>query len=300
MKTNRQNLRLLALGTLAFCVVTPIATHAQILHASAPLPSFEVATVKPFKPQPAPPPPPPPPSVDGATDIRPKAPPAMIAPGKPGGQTTDRVRTILPVQLLIAFAYNVPFGFERMRVVGGPDWLASDQYEIQAKIDDTLFAAMQKMTPAQQREQVDLMEQSLLADRFKLKVHFETREIPGYNLVIAKNGPRLTPAKEGEVSRLSLQNGASGTQMVATATTLDQWTHSPFLSGRPVVDTTGLTGAYDFTLTYGLNELTGRESSADAPSLFTAIQDQLGLKMVPAKVPMEVIVIDHIEKPSEN
>jgi bla regulator protein blaR1 len=280
---------------VAFGIVRGIPMHGQILHPNPPLPSFEVATIKPWKPQPPPPPPPP---LDGATDIRPKGPPAMIAPGKPGGQTTDRVRTILPVQLLIAFAYNVPFGFENMRVLGGPDWLTSDQYEFQAKIEDSLFAAMQKMTPAQQREQVDLMEQSLLADRFKLKMHFETREIPGYTLVIAKNGPKLTPAKEGEVSRLSLQGGAGGNQMIATATTLDQWVHSPFLSGRPIGDTTGLTGAYDFTLTWGLNELTGRESSADAPSLFTAIQEQLGLKLVPSKVPVEVIVIDHIEKPS--
>ena len=301
--------RKMALAELAlFVIATPTAfgiartifIHGQILHASGALPSFEIATVKPWKPQPAPPPPPPPPSEDGATDMRPKGPPAKIAPGNPGGQTTDRVRTILPVQLLIAFAYNVPFGFENMRVVGGPDWLASDQYEIQAKIEDSLFAAMQKMSPAQQREQVDLMEQSLLADRFKLKVHFETREISGYTLVIAKNGPKLTPAKEGEASRLSLQDGAGGNQMIATATTLDRWVHSPFLSGRPVVDSTGLTGAYDFTLTWCLNELTGRLSTSDAPSLFTAIQEQLGLKMAPAKVPVEVIVIDHIERPTDN
>ena len=72
------------------------------------------------------------------------------------------------------------------------------RYEIQAKIEDSLHGAMQKMTPAQQREQVDLMEQSLLADRFKLKVHFEAREMPVYTLVIAKGGSNLTPAKEGE------------------------------------------------------------------------------------------------------
>jgi len=146
--------------------------RAQILHPNQPLPSFEVATVKRLQLAPAPPPPPP-----GAPDNRPPR-PRMVGIGKLGGQRTDRVHLTSSAQLLILFAYNLPFGSERTRIVGGPDWANSEQYEVQAKIDDPLFAAMQKMTPDQQREQVDLMEQSLLADRFKLKVHFETREMP--------------------------------------------------------------------------------------------------------------------------
>ena len=199
-------------------------------------------------------------------------------------------------KLIASFAYNVPFGFERARVLGGLDWIDSDQYEIQAKIEDSLFAAMQKMTPAQQREQVDLMEQALLRDRFGLKVHFETREMPGFVLVVAKGGPKLTAAKDGEVSRIS----EGGNKMTATATTLDQWIHSPFLSGRTVVDQTGLKGAYDFTLTWSDQPAGAEDGGADAPSLFTAVQEQLGLRLVPMKVPVEVIVIDHIERPSEN
>jgi uncharacterized protein (TIGR03435 family) len=178
----------------------------------------------------------------------------------------------------------------------GPDWLGSDDYEIQAKIEDSLYAAMQKMTPAQQREQVNLMNQSLLADRFKLKVHFETREMPGFALVIAKGGPKLTPAKDGESSRLSVRQN----EMTAKAITLDQWIHSPFLGGRMVVDQTGLKGTYDFTLSWSEQSGAGQENGTDAPSLFTAVQEQLGLKLVPTKGPVEVIVIDHIEKPSEN
>jgi bla regulator protein BlaR1 len=175
----------------------------------------------------------------------------------------------------------------------------SEQYEIQAKIEDSQYAAMQKTTPAQQREQVDLMEQALLADRFKLKVHFETREMPGYALTIAKGGPKLTPAKEGESTRIS----ELGNEMTVRAATLDQWIQSPFLGGRTAVNQTGLKEAYDFTLTWSEQLGTaspGQESGADAPSLFTAVQEQLGLKLVPAKVPVEVIVIDHIERPSEN
>jgi uncharacterized protein (TIGR03435 family) len=209
------------------------------------------------------------------------------------------VHSILTARLLIAFAYNVPFGFERVRVVGGPDWLGSDDYEIQAKIDDSLYAAMQTMNPAQQREQVNLMEQSLLADRFKLKVHFETREMPGFALVIAKSGPKLRPAKEGEFSRLSMRQN----EMTATAISMDQLVHSPFLGGRVVVDQTGLTGTYDFTLTWSEQSVVsgaGQENGTDAPSLFTAVQEQLGLKLAPAKVPVEVIIVDSIERPSMN
>jgi len=137
---------------------------------------------------------------------------------------------------------------------------------------------------------VDLLEQSLLADRFKLKVHFETREQPAFALVVAKGGSKLSPAKPGETTQLS----ASANETTGTAVTLDQFVHSPLLrpEGRIVIDQTGLTGAYDFTIK--------GEDGADPASFFTLIQEQLGLKLVPTKAPTEVIVIDHIERPTEN
>jgi bla regulator protein blaR1 len=284
-----------AAGPVAFGVVRMVSVHAQILHASGRLPSFEVVTIRPWRPPLTPPPPPP----SEGIGVPNPALPDKIAPINPGGQTTDRVHSILSARLLIAFAYNVPFGFERIRVVGGPDWLGSDDYEIQAKIEDSMYAAMQKMNSAQQREQVKLMEQSLLADRFKLKVHFETREMPGFALVIAKSGPKLRPAKDGESSRLSVRQN----EMTATAISIDQWIHSPFIGGRVVVDQTGLTGTYDFTLTWSEQSVAsgaGQENGADAPSLFTAVQEQLGLKLVPTKVPVQVIIVDSIERPSAN
>lgn len=294
---------LIAIGLLAATLTAvasplhpPATTHAQLLHPTGPLPSFEVATLKPWQRPPAPPPPPP-----GSANPPKPIGPAKIAPGKPGGQLSDRVHSILPARLLIAFAYNIPFGAEDARVLGGPDWASSDQYEFQAKIDDTLFAAMQKMTAPQQREQVDLMEQSLLADRFKLKVHFETRDMPAYVLTIASGGPKLTPAKDGEPTRLSM----SGNVMTATAVTLDDWAQSPFLNGhRTIVNQTGLTGKYDFTLTWSPDQPTTNDTPADsgdtAPPLLTAVQQQLGLRLVPTKAPVEVIVIDHIERPTPN
>jgi uncharacterized protein (TIGR03435 family) len=272
--------------------------YGQILHAAAPLPSFEVVSIRPWEPKPSPPPPPPTPN---DTNAPPKSSERIVP--FPGGQKTDRVHTILPANLLITFAYGLPPGFEN-RVLGAPAWAGSDQYEIQAKIPDALFAKMQTMTPAEQREQVALMEQSLLADRFKMKAHFETREMPVYALVIAKGGAKLTPAKDGESIRLSVVNVDGGFKATAVAVSLDELIHSPFLGGRAVVDQTGLNGAYDFELTWRRPQPvvsdTGQDSGADQPPLFTALQEQLGLKLVQTKGQVEVIVIDHIERPSPN
>jgi uncharacterized protein (TIGR03435 family) len=205
---------------------------------------------------------------------------------------------IWPISILIASAYNLPAGSGH-RIIGGPDWLRQDidQYEIQAKIGDADYEAMQKMTPAQQREQVALMEQSLLADRFNLKVHFETREMPVYTLVVAKRGPRLTAATRDEATRISTVGNVRGGEMTAVAMTLEQFALSPLLTGPaggPVVDQTGLKGSYDFTLKWD------SEIGADAPSFFTAIREQLGLQLIDSKAQVEVIVIDHIEQPSAN
>jgi uncharacterized protein (TIGR03435 family) len=209
---------------------------------------------------------------------------------------------ILPIEILITSAYNLPPG-SGSRIVGGPEWLRQDidQFEIQAKIDDTQFAAMQKMSPAQQREQIALMEQSLLADRFKFKAHIETRDLPIYTLTIAKGGPKLTPAKADEPTRLAQLPG----QLTATAVTIDQLSHSPLLfpatHGRSVIDQTNLKGAYSFTLIFGPEQPTYPNPTAETnPPMFIAIQQQLGLKLVPSKGPVEVIVIDHIEQPTAN
>jgi len=285
-------LGLLAIAApLAFGLVRMIPVHGQILHASEQLPSFEVATIRPWKPMPGP------------------LPTVKYSPvGGAAAHATDRVHFIGQAVLLIASAYNLPVASES-RIVGGPDWMGSEssnRYEIQAKIEDSRYAAMQTMSPAQQSEQVDLMEQSLLADRFKLKVHFEKREMPVYALVVAKGGPKLTPAESGESSKLFSAPTDRGSKITAEAVTLDDFANSPLLSmgGRLVVNQTGLKGTYDFTLESGPDRPVapdaGQEGVADAPSFFTAVQEQLGLRLVPTKAPVEVIVIDHIEKPSEN
>jgi uncharacterized protein (TIGR03435 family) len=217
------------------------------------------------------------------------------------------VNLIETARILIARAYNLPVGSEG-RILGGPDWLQGlNFYAIQAKIEDSQYAAMRQMTAAQQRERVDLMMQSLLADRFKLKVHFENRETLVYELVVAKGGPKLTLAKDGESTMLSSLNNAQEAGIAAKAATFDEfvhsilWTADPALGGRPVVNQTGLQGAYDFTLRWGTAVASvDQEGSSDAPSLFTAIQEQLGLRLVPSKASVEMIVIDSIDPPTPN
>jgi bla regulator protein BlaR1 len=278
---------------IAALTLLTLPIHPQLLHPTDPLPTFEVATIKPWHRTP------PPPQPDG-TPAPQKI--AKIDPGNGAPQLRPQLHMILPIEILITSAYNLRPGSGK-RIIGGPEWLRQDidQYEIQAKIDDTQFATMQKMTPEQQRQQIALMEQSLLADRFKLKVHFETRELPIYTLVIAKGGPKLTPAKEGEPTKLSaVTNG----QLTATAVTIDQFAHSPLLGpathGQPVIDQTGLKGTYDFTLNSGPEQSATDTTVETDPPMFTAIQQQLGLRLVPSKGPVEVIVIDHIEQPSAN
>ena len=225
--------------------------------------------------------------------------PIKIDPGQHvHRQETDRIHFIGQVGLFIMKAYNLPIASER-RILKGPQWVESesDRYEVEAKIDASQFAAMQKMTPEKQQEQVALMEQSLLAERFNLKVHFEIRgETPVYALVVAKGGPKLTPSKAGETTSLSARKN----EITAQAVTLNQFVHSPLwapIGDRFVLDQTGLTGTYDFTLKWRSDPL---DESGDLPDLFDAIREQLGLKVIDAKTPLEVIVIDHIERPSKN
>jgi bla regulator protein BlaR1 len=277
------------------CMACAGAVDAQIVHAKGAMPSFEVATVKPWQPSAAP-----------VARVEANGLPQKVMKMAPAGgveKMTDRVHFIGQAEILIESAYGLPLE-STSRVLGAPNWVRSEgeRYEVQAKIEESAFAAMQKMTAAEQHEQVSLMEQSLLAERFGMKVHFETRELPVYELVVAKGGPKLAAAKAGEVSKLSIVENEQGSEITAQAVTLEAFLLSPLLhvGGRPVLDKTGLGGRYDFVLKTSGNESGSAESEGESPSVFKALQEQLGLRLVPAKGPVEVIVIDHIERPSAN
>jgi len=201
---------------------------------------------------------------------------------------------------LIAQAYNVR-GFQ---IVGGTGWMVDDKYTIVTKDEaKTPSGAELSATNDAQRQQAQdrLMAKvrAMLADRFQLKIHRETKEMPVYELTIAKGGVKMQAAPEDGQNDAGLnpfRTNEAKAGVVGKRLPMDVLTR--FLSNqvaRPVVDRTGLTGKYDFRLVYSpeMGDTTG-------PSIFTALQEQLGLKLESAKGPVEVVVIDRAEKPSKN
>ena len=141
------------------------------------------------------------------------------------------------------------------------------------------------------------MLQALLAERFQLKFHSEAKEVSGYALLVAKNGPKLKPSPPDAQGGMRMNTPGQTVAMTVTKWSMEQLARQ--FSGQtqqPVLDKTGLAGEYDFQLMF----VPDGASDTSAPELLTAIQEQLGLKLEPTKVPIEVLVIDHAEKPSEN
>jgi uncharacterized protein (TIGR03435 family) len=211
-----------------------------------------------------------------------------------------------PLKTLLQYdAYGIP----EPQILGGPSWLSSERFDIDAKADDAVAAQIAKLN----HEQTNLMErqmvQQLLADRFKLVVHRETKELPVYALVIAKGGPKLIQAKDtGGGTGTTSNSGkltATGVTMTRVAQTLTQILAREL--GRIVIDKTGIQGKYDLALTWtpennsaAIGSASNDNSASSGPSIFTALQEQLGLKLESTKAPVEVLVIDHIEEPTEN
>ena len=224
------------------------------------------------------------------------------------------------LKMLITFAYDV----RDFQVSGGPAWITSERYDILAKAEsgsaNDAPADPRNLNDVQfktARELVGQRLQALLAERFKLVIHRETKEQPVYALVVAKNGPKLTAsdAQSGNRNRRMMMGrgviNAQGMDLSMLANTLSNQL------GRPVVDRTGLTGHYDFKLEYtpdpgqagggpfgGAPPPPGVQAppppDPNGPSIFTALQEQLGLRLESTKGPVEMIVIDSVEKASEN
>jgi uncharacterized protein (TIGR03435 family) len=212
-----------------------------------------------------------------------------------------------------------------VRVEGGPGWINSDLYEINAKAEDgTSLVTMRGP-----------MMQALLVDRFKLKLHRETRDIPAYTLTVAKSDAKLRkleergcapldntkpfdPPKPPEPDQkpackgLSIGGGPQGYTMEAEGATLDQLSGLyPIALDRPVVNGTGVMGGFSFRLQFAADETTNRfplpaggvaptAASDPGPSIFTALEEQLGLKLESTKGPAEFLIVDSVEQPSEN
>jgi bla regulator protein blaR1 len=282
-----------------FLQATETKIDAQIQNTNTNVPVYEVASIKPNK------------SANNMVRL-------MFTPN--GLDATN-----VTLQGLVKVAYSV----EDNQISGGPSWFNSDHYDINAKMDSGTADALHKLNEDQGRLVRQQMLQALLGDRFKLTVRHETKELSVYALIAAKSGPKLHEAKPGD----TYPNGIKGLDGVAvgrpgfmlrgrgwiTGQGLPMTSLAELLTeqlGRPVVDKTGLMGIYDFKLQWTPDESQGvmfrgaepgpqtptSTSSPDSsgPSVFTAIQEQLGLRLESQKGSVEVLVIDHVEKPSEN
>jgi uncharacterized protein (TIGR03435 family) len=193
---------------------------------------------------------------------------------------------------LVQGAYDV---VTEDQVTGLPSWAKSDKYDVEAKVDPSTANEWSKLSNKERWKQEQILMQALLADRCKLKVHFETKNMPVYELVVAKGGLKLKDAAPDEKP----MEAVNGDSAIVRAMSIEALVYMfSGRDGRLIVDKTGLGDKkFDFELKWSDNNSDSVES---APSLFTALEEQLGLKLVSSKAPGKVLVIDHMEKPSPN
>jgi uncharacterized protein (TIGR03435 family) len=246
-----------------------------------------------------------------------------IKPARPGqsGMSMDSIgsgkvsdtfsASNIPLISFIREAYGLPFGSDDGRLLGVPGWANSETYDLEAKMSADVVDQLNKLSPDQRKLAVQRMFQALLADRCKLAAHRETKEASVYSLVIAKNGSKLQQSSPDDSARAGMSLKGKGGPLVARAVPIPALAQQlSALLSRTVVDKTGLTGKYNFTLQWVPDETQGSSSGKDlgpppaqdtgGPSLYSALQEQLGLKLEATKASLDVIVIDHIEKPSGN
>ena len=269
-----------------------------------PLPQFEVASVKPNK----------------SGDWR------VMMSIQPGGRMTATNATL---SMLIRNAYQL----QDFQIIGGPGWMTSDHFDINAKAPDDALGDPFRADELGQPSRGQLMLRALLAERFKLDVHTENREMPIYALNLARSDGKLGPALQRSTTdcaaaiagargrgampppgpqpggRLACGIRIAPGNMSVGGSNLAQFANSlSMFVGRIVVDRTGLTGNFDFNLTWTPDQMPQRPPGApelppvdpNGPSIFTAVQEQLGLKLDSQRGPVSVLVIDRVEHPTEN
>jgi uncharacterized protein (TIGR03435 family) len=225
-----------------------------------------------------------------------------IKPHKPSNdsswRTTDDDFSAqgMTVRALVKDAYGL---ITDDQLTGLPEWATTDQFDIHAKMDADTSDALKKLSEKERGRQYENMLQGMLADRFQLKAHRETKVIPVYALVAAKGGAKLKETAPNVPMGYGINSSSSGSTMSGHG--MDMTTLIYGLSGdvgRVIIDQTGLTGKYDMDLKWSSEENQNADDSA--PPIFTALQEQLGLKLESTKAPVETIVVDHIDKPSAN
>jgi uncharacterized protein (TIGR03435 family) len=225
--------------------------------------TFEVATVK---------------------SANPNAPGAML-----NWRDAEHAHSFVAENFSLRQLITAAYGIRDHQLTGGPGWIGSDRFDVVGKPEKPVdVKALQSML------------QALLADRFHLTIHRETREMPVYFLVVAKGGAKLRESAPGSVG--TGQSAGIG-WFKASSNRIDDLAQTlAGLVSRSVIDKTGLTGQYDFRLDYAPDAIAGPDAgnAPEKPSLFTALQEQLGLKLEPGRAPVEMFVVDRAEKPSEN
>jgi uncharacterized protein (TIGR03435 family) len=292
--TNRAVAKLSVAKKAVLAAVGTVAVVAPILAQSATELRFEVASVKP--------------STDASGKVR-VGDQIWTSAGlnfKPGG-------TFEAINATLGSIIRLAYGLREFQTVGGPAWIDSDRFDIQARGPQN---APESEAPRRL--------QALLADRFALKVHKETRDLPIYALVLARArgslGPRL---RQSPVASTGVMGGRceppllpGPTSMRLCGVTMAQLAANmlPMYAGRTVVDRTGLAGGFDLALSFDNRSVPGvgpagglpasppaaEPAATDAVSIFTALEEQLGLKLEPQTGPAEVLVIDHVERPTPN
>jgi uncharacterized protein (TIGR03435 family) len=276
-QANAPTLRAIVRVALLLCAVNWLAaSHSLQAQTSAPPqpdtrsepPRYEVASIRPHKPD----------SDAGGWGF------------SPNGFGYSGVT----LELLITSAYGVT----ENQVSGLPGWVRSSYYDFQARVDANTAEAWKNLSIGEIAARQEPMLQSLLADRCQLKAHLEAKELPVYDLVIAKGGLKMKEAPADEKHDGMLAEGhviGRSTLLELLAENLSNW------SGRLVVDQTGLgQKRFDFDLKWTPEDRRDADPANAGPSIFTALEEQLGLKLVPAKAPVHVLVIDHMERPSPN
>ena len=226
----------------------------------------------------------------------------LSSPTQPGFQAiTARAdgagytASYIPVKMMIAFMYRIP----ARQILGGPRWLEDDRYDVEAK------AAGKKYTV----DELNTMYQNMLADRFHLKFHIETKEANAYVLTLDKNGSKMKVNDQPQSYNTPITYSGTGIMNGARVPMpYFCWILGQILQQdeRPVVDMTGLSGYYDFTLSYLPQNLPPEvrnnlsQEALDRPSIFEALKEQLGLKLTAQRGSVRYLVIDHIERPTGN
>jgi uncharacterized protein (TIGR03435 family) len=194
------------------------------------------------------------------------------------------------VQSMLRLAYGV----QKSQIVGAPEWAKTARFDADGVPD---VAGEPNM------KQFQTMVQKLLAERFGLKAHHERRDMPVYALQVAKDGPKMAPSKSDPNALPDNEGmGGNGRQIrkYTNVSMADLAMMLQFNLDRPVVDQTGVKGRYDFRMQWTVADAPPTTDTDAPPGLFTAIQEQIGLKLKPAKAPVDVLVIDHVEQPSAN